>query len=355
MNDTAGPLAVEKLAVLEAACQTVALAFSPDGRWLASADYDGHVRVWDFVLDTPEVAHTLPGWRGWVTQVAWIDDQSLVASDSWGGLQCRIATQPEAPVVWQHAEAHDGWIRALALSADRQRLATAGRDGRLRVWDASDGQPGKSWEQAGADHYALAWSPDGEVLHSADLLGRIASWRAADGHRLTELTLEGMHLYDRIQDVAGVRVLVADDDGQRLWIAGGQPIRTGNNLAKPTLDCVSWETGEAQRELTLDGENSGFIQGLIQHPSGVWMGASSGSPNNGRFFLHRPGDAEPFHVATDLSNAQALAMHPDGGRVVVAGINRGNQGNGAVRGTDGEYKANSSPLNLLGLSEVDPG
>src|SRR3954447_22972910 len=90
---------------------------SPRGTLLAAGGTDATIRRWDLSAEAmPELA-PMTGHGGWVQALAFDPDGTrLFSADSWAQLRCwPLDGDPPAPT-WAVAEAHDGWIRQLAVS-----------------------------------------------------------------------------------------------------------------------------------------------------------------------------------------------------------------------------------------------
>src|SRR5262249_28741481 len=112
-----------------------AVAWSPDGKQLASGSADLNVIAWD-----SQTGRKLVTMRG-----------------------------------------HHGWVEAVVWSPDGQRLASAGTDNSVRVWDPRTGEETFVLRGNSGMFHDVSWSPDGAQLVAANDDGQIWIWDATRG------------------------------------------------------------------------------------------------------------------------------------------------------------------------------
>jgi len=157
------------------------LAFSRDGRWLASGGFDHTVRLWS-LPDGAEKA-TLDGHTGAVRSVAFSPDGQRLASAS-GDATVRLwdvkTAQPIAAL-----EGHDKPVCAVAFSPDGGLLASGSEDRSIRLWDLrlaeATGRSGDVplravLERHTAAVWSLVFSPQGKTLASGGLDNTCRLW-----------------------------------------------------------------------------------------------------------------------------------------------------------------------------------
>src|SRR5687767_1643700 len=118
--------------------QVAAARFSPCGKVLVAGGYDARVRRWNVEKDDRPELPAVTGHHAWVEGLAFrADGELLFTADSWGMLCCWSGYTTDQPAQkWKHDEAHDGWIRTLAMSPDGKLLASCAADKFVRIWNA---------------------------------------------------------------------------------------------------------------------------------------------------------------------------------------------------------------------------
>jgi WD40 repeat protein len=213
------------------------LRAAPGGRFLAAAvaDPGGRVRPWLFANDG-RLLHVLPE-RG-IKDMAFSPDGRLLATASADGLT--ILWNPQTGRnVHTFLDAKSG-VNAVAFSPDGTLLATGGQDSAVRIWDVV--KRVRRYYLFGHTNpvSTLAWSPDGRVVASASPDRTVLLWRVHGlvGAGSLAATLAGNR--------APVRALAFSRDSTALVTGGDdQTIRVWDARPDQQLDLLGRARGSA--------------------------------------------------------------------------------------------------------------
>jgi WD40 repeat protein/transcriptional regulator with XRE-family HTH domain len=198
-----------------------AVAFSPDGRLLATACAGGTMRLWNPATGQAVGAPFRAASGIAVTAVAFSPDGRLLASgDSHGTVRLWYpATGKPVRAPFPAATVPGIAVTALAFSPDGRLLASADSDGTVSLWNPATGQPvGPSLPTATFRRVgvtAVAFSPDGKLLATADGDGTVWLWNPATGQSV------GPPLPAGTGPGIGVNAVAFSRDGKLLATAGG--------------------------------------------------------------------------------------------------------------------------------------
>ncbi|MBI3545813.1 MAG: protein kinase [Gammaproteobacteria bacterium] len=224
-----------------------AVAISPNDTWIASAGDDGTVRLWESrsgkllgVLSGPEYA---------VYSVAFSANAKFLAAA--GKDRTVFVWEVESGKRVHTLEGHTAEVYALGFSPNGKYLASAGADKTLRIWNMADGK--EIFDHPGHKDkiLSLAYSPDGKWLATGDAGQAIRIWDAATAEHVRTLG-----------DNPTVLSLAFSPDSR--WLAAG--------LAGKKIQLFETATGNAMQTLT---GHEDYVQSVAFSADGKWFASAS--------------------------------------------------------------------------------
>ena len=167
------------------------IAFSPDGHILASGSDDKTIKLWDVVSGRELL--TLTGHTDKINSVAFSPDGRTLAS----GAGDVVISQDNMIKLWDVASGHElrtlaghtDKINSVAFSPDGRTLASGSDDKTIKLWDVATGDELRTLAGHSSGVASVAFSPDGRVLASGSR--EIKLWDVSSAHELHTLIDSG--------------------------------------------------------------------------------------------------------------------------------------------------------------------
>ena len=224
------------------------VAFSPDGRTLASGSWDNTIKLWE--VATGREARSLAGHTGDACSVAFSPDGRTLASGSsdntiklWD-----VATGREVRTLAGHTDE----VCSVAFSPDGRTLASGSTDHTVKLWDMATGRDLRTLAGHVLPVFSVAFSPDGRTLASGSQDNTIKLWDIPTGRE--------------------VRTLAGHTD----WVLSVAFSPDGRTLASGSWDKTIklWEVATGREVRTLAGHTKG-LESVAFSPDGRTLASGS--------------------------------------------------------------------------------
>ncbi|MCP4400097.1 MAG: hypothetical protein GY801_22670 [bacterium] len=323
----------KELFTIKAGTRVYEVSFSPDGTRLVTANADRTAKVWD--AGSGQLLQTFSGHKDRVWGGVFSPDGTYLATASRDGTAkvWNLASGEELQTLSGHVKK----VRGVAFSPDGKRLATASDDKTIRIWDIFSGKELRIIE-VGSEINSVAFSPDGMRLAADGQDGRARVWDISDttsSDLLLTLLGHNSSIYDIIFSPDGKRLATASfDRNAKVWDASsGQELLTlsghtdwiwdtafspnGKRLATASSDrsAKMWNVDVSRELLTLSG-HADQVHNVTFSPDGIYL-ATASDDGTAKVWEATSGQ-ELLTLSGHMDKVPGIAFNPDGTRLATA-------------------------------------
>lgn len=281
--------------------------FDPSGRYVFAFAQD--YNVWRFEIATGnKVAYPVESWgRG----IAFDAAGKSVITATYDGRLVWWPVEGDKPTPIRTVEAHDGWIRAIAVSSQGV-LASVGNDLAVRLWDSIDGKKIREMTGHESQIYNVAFHPSGEHLATGDLMANLMHWETNTGKQARTWQAKSLQKFDKtfVATIGGFRGMAFSPDGRFVGCSGITNVSNAfAGVGNPSVVVFDWESGKQHVEHLSSGKLRGVAWGVVFHPDGTCIAATGGS--GGYLLFWKPDEATEMHSMKLKDVARDLDLSPD--------------------------------------------
>ncbi len=197
------------------------VAFSPDGKILATGTWHGSIKLWDVATRTEITTFTLSAYRSRIMSLAFSPDGEILASgitNDWTGPSIIRLWDMETKTQLPPLAGHTHGVQSVTFSPDGKTLASGSFDSTIRLWDvATKTEIAKIPYEDSVT--SVSFSPDGKTLVSSAFNGKVAFWDVGKRAFKDQFLVRSVNLLRYASfTLDGGRIVTASQDGDiKIW------------------------------------------------------------------------------------------------------------------------------------------
>ncbi len=246
------------------------VAFSPDGQTLASGSDDETIILWDVSnRQSPvQLGAPLKGHSSWVTSVAFSPDGQTLASGSYDNtiILWDVSNRQSPARLGAPLSSHSSWVTSVAFSPDGKTLASGSLDKTIILWDVSNRQSPVQLGAPLSGHTDTVWSvafiPDGQTLASGSYDNTIILWDISNRQSPVQLGAPLSGHRDVVTSVA--------------FSPDGKTLASGSGDKTIILWDISNRQSPVQLGAPLSGRHRDVVISVAFSPDGKTLASGSG-------------------------------------------------------------------------------